>query len=129
MITSSYKDLLFWQTARETNLLVAGLIKTLPSERAAWAVSDQLLRACFSIGANIAEGFGKFAGKEYSRYIAIALGSANETQYWLELLKDLYQKNSPQIDVILGKNMETIKMLTATSKSLKAKKRLAKIAD
>jgi four helix bundle protein len=114
----SYKELIFWKTARETSLSVYKLIKKLPNERPVWIIADQLLRAAFSIGANIAEGFGKYKGLEYSRFIRIALGSANEARYWLELLEDLFPQFKVEIDLMVAKNMETIKMLTATVKSL-----------
>lgn len=110
MLLQSYKDLKFWQTAKETSLLVVKLIEKLPSKKVFWIISDQLLRATFSIGANIAEGFGKYKGKEYSR---------NETEYWLELLKDIVPGFSVKIDKILSKNKETVRMLTATVKTLR----------
>lgn len=119
---SSYKDLKFWQTAKRVCLLIAKLIRKLPNERIAWIIADQLLRSSFSIGANIAEGYGKYKGKEYSRFIQIALGSAQETEYWLELLQEIYPQFSSQIDEILLINLETIKMLVATKNSLKNKK-------
>ena len=121
MMIESYKMLRFWQTARETNLLVYGLVKKLPNERPVWIISDQLFRACFSIGANIAEGFGKYKGLEYARFLRMALGSANETRYWLELLQDFFLQLTALIDPAIDKNMETIKMLTATLKTLKNK--------
>lgn len=118
---NSYKELKFWQSAKETSLLVVLLVKKLPNDRTAWIISDQILRSCFSIGANIAEGFGKYKGKEYARFLLIALGSANETEYWLELLKDLYLNIIPDIELILNKNTETIKMLTASVNTLHRK--------
>ena len=118
---NSYKELKFWQSSKETSLLVVVLTKKLPNERTVWIISDQILRSCFSIGANIAEGFGKYKGKEYARFLLMALGSANETEYWLELLKDLYPNIICEIDKILAKNIETIKMLTATVNTLHRK--------
>lgn len=115
---NSYKQLIFWQTAKRNCLLIARLVKELPKERAAWIISDQLLRACFSIGANIAEGFGKYKGKEYRRFIQMSLGSARETEYWLELLRDLYPAFTVKINEILALNEEVIKMLVSTVKSL-----------
>jgi len=41
-------------------------------------MAKQLLRAVTSIGANIAEGYGRNEGKEYVRFLQIAYGSANE---------------------------------------------------
>lgn len=118
---NTYKDLRFWQTAKEVSLQIANLIKKLPNERVFWIIADQILRSSFSVGANITEGFGKYKGKEYQRFLLIALGSANETEYWLELLKDLCPNIIPDIELILSKNIETIKMLTATLNTLRKK--------
>lgn len=115
---NSYKQLIFWQAAKRNGLQIAHLIKELPKERDVWIISDQLLRACFSIGANIAEGFGKYKGKEYRRFIQMSLGSARETEYWLELLRDLYPNFSGKINEILSLNEEVVKMLVSTVKSL-----------
>lgn len=119
---NSYKNLRFWQTAKIVCLLVVKLIKKLPNERVSWIIADQVLRSSFSIGANIAEGYGKYKGKEYSRFIHISLGSAQETEYWLELLQEIYPPFSKEINEILLINLETIKMLVATINSLKNRK-------
>jgi four helix bundle protein len=42
-----------------------------------------------SIPANIAEGCGRNSDRELARYLLIAMGSANETEYHLLLAKDL----------------------------------------
>lgn len=118
----SYKDLKFWQTAKNVSLLSIKLIRKLPSERISWIIVDQVLRSSFSVGANIAEGFGKYKGKEYSRFIQISLGSARESEYWLELLLDTYPQFSEEIENILQKNSETIKMLVATLQSLRKRR-------
>ena len=51
-----------------------------------WAIADQLLRAGTSIGANIREARSAASKKEFAHFYDIALKSANETSYWLELL-------------------------------------------
>lgn len=121
MLIKTYKELKFWQRAKEVSILVIELSKKLPNEKIVWIITDQLLRASFSVGANIAEGFGKFKGKEFRRFLLMALGSANETEYWLELLKESYPRFSKEIDTILSKNLETIKMLSSAVKSLSKK--------
>ena len=117
---TSYKDLKFWQRSNQVNLLVVGLVRKLPEDMASKIISNQLMRAAFSIGANIAEGFGKYKGKEYSRFIQISLESARETEYWLELLKEIYPKFSSGIEQTLSLNSETIKMLVVTLKKLRS---------
>jgi four helix bundle protein len=42
----------------------------------------QLLDAAGSVPANIEEGFGRGFGKDYGRFLKIALGSARETRGW-----------------------------------------------
>ena len=42
------------------------------------------MRATDSIGANIAEGFGRGAGADRRRMFLIARGSVTEAEYWVE---------------------------------------------
>jgi len=67
---------------------------------------------------NIAEGFGKYKGKEYKRFIQMALGSARETEYWLEMLIEIYPRYSAEMNKILPLNEQVIKMLIATVRFL-----------
>jgi four helix bundle protein len=46
-------------------------------------VGKQIVRSADSVGANIAEGCGRFNYNENRRFIRIARGSLNETQHWL----------------------------------------------
>lgn len=42
----------------------------------------QLVNAAGSVAANIEEGFGRGFGKDYARFLRIALGSCRETRGW-----------------------------------------------
>jgi four helix bundle protein len=46
------------------------------------AIAWQLLDSAGSIAANIEEGYGRGFGKDYARFLRIALGSARETRGW-----------------------------------------------
>ena len=46
-------------------------------------VGKQLVRAADSIGANIAEGYGRGTGADNRRFVRTARGSLNETQHFL----------------------------------------------
>lgn len=84
---------------------------------------SQVIRSAVSVGANIAEGFGRYKSKEYERFLQVALGSANETEYWLIIIKDTYPILSKEVNTILEKNLETIKMLTTSLKTLRKNKK------
>lgn len=119
---SHYKELIFWQRAYEVTVLVIILCRKLPKERVADMLASQVIRSSASIGANIAEGFGRYKGKEYPRFLQVALGFANETDYWLVLLRETYPVFSKEIDIIINKNMETIKMLAKSLQTLRNRK-------
>ena len=51
-------------------------------ERRGWPIIDQIIRSAGSLSANIEEGNGRGFGRDYARFLKIALGSARETQGW-----------------------------------------------
>jgi len=55
------------------------------------ALGDQIRRASKSICANVAEGFGKQmqSRAEFRRFLAMAMGSADEMRVWLRYALDL----------------------------------------
>ncbi len=82
----TYRKLKFWQTAYEVTINIAKLARRIYKDQANRAILNQVIRSSASVGANIAEGFGRYKGKEYERFLQISLGSANETEYWLYVL-------------------------------------------
>ena len=52
-------------------------------------IANQVLRSASSISANIAEGFGRRMGKEYTHYLIVARGSTTETLDWYLKCRDL----------------------------------------
>jgi four helix bundle protein len=57
-------------------------------ERIHYSIFDQLLRSATSIGANVVEGKSGSSKKDFKNFYTIALKSANETKYWICLVRD-----------------------------------------
>lgn len=117
----NYKDLKFWKTSFKVSIMVIRLSSRLPKNYATYIIKKQIIRSAVSVGANIAEGFGRYKGKEYPRFLQIALGSANETEYWLMIVKEIFPKFSDEIEQIIDLNNQTIRMLASSLKTLRKK--------
>ncbi|MDD5342720.1 MAG: four helix bundle protein [Patescibacteria group bacterium] len=76
-------------------------------------IRNQLMRSGCSIGANIVEAQHSVTKKEFQRFISIALRSARETEYWLNILKELENNHQPFINNILRENDEISKIIAA----------------
>jgi four helix bundle protein len=74
-----FKDLDVWKLARNLRVVIYSLLKNLPVEER-FALNGQLRRAVQSIGANIAEGFGRYSYQENIQFCRQARGSAYEVR-------------------------------------------------
>ncbi len=83
-----FKELRVWQHAHQLVLDVYGVSRSFPAEER-YGLTSQLRRAATSIPSNIAEGCGRSTHADFSRFLWIAMGSANEVEYQLILVRDL----------------------------------------
>ncbi len=108
------------------SLLIIDFVSKFPNKRAFWIISDQLLRAATSIGANIVEAKSSSSKREFIRYFEIALKSSNETKYWLCLLRDsdLEGINKTKIEEVLSEAIELSNMIGSSLLTMKGKKKI-----
>jgi four helix bundle protein len=95
----NYKDLRVWVKAHEFTMKVYEVSKQFPREEI-YSLTNQLRRAASSVPANIAEGCGRQTSGDLARHLNIALGSANEAEYFLILAKDLNYLNEENYNVL-----------------------------
>ena len=84
----NYKYLKVWSKAHYFTLQVYKLSEAFPKTET-YGLTNQLRRASSSIAANIAEGCGKNTKADFANFLNILLGSANEAEYFILLVKDL----------------------------------------
>lgn len=83
-----FRQLEVWNRAHRLTLDVYRVSAEFPKSEL-YGLTSQARRAAASIGANIAEGAGKYSNAELLRFLQIASGSASELQNHLLLARDL----------------------------------------
>ena len=103
------------------SLNIIELTNNLPNKRSAWIISDQLIRSATSIGANLTEARASSSRLEYKKFYEIALKSANESRYWLELLQKSKLTDDIKTGILIKEAIEIANMLGAGVIKLKSK--------
>lgn len=83
-MVNRYEDLEIYKISVEIAIEVYKLTKKFPKEET-YGIIDQLKRAVTSIGANIAEGFGRFYFKDKLVFFYHSRGSLFEVKHFLEI--------------------------------------------
>tara|TARA_R110001583_G_scaffold163880_1_gene316321 strand:- start:4041 stop:4391 length:351 start_codon:yes stop_codon:yes gene_type:complete len=83
-----FKKYEIWELSHKLTLDIYDLTQTFPKEEI-YGLTSQIRRSSSSIPTNISEGCGRDSDTEFNRFLTIALGSANETEYLIMLSKDL----------------------------------------
>jgi len=76
---------------------VLGLIAfldTLPQDTLSRTIVSQLLRSGTSVGANYIEAQAASSRKDFANFLQHALKSANESKFWLAILRDTRRGNT-----------------------------------
>ncbi|AUC81899.1 four helix bundle protein [Lacinutrix sp. Bg11-31] len=102
-------------------LRIISVYKSISSNYKEYTLSKQLLRSGTSIGANIREAEFAQSNKDFISKMSIALKEANETDYWISLLKDSNYIDSETSKTLIFANNELIKMLVSTINTMKSK--------
>lgn len=85
---ATYRSLEAWRYCHELYLQVHKATRRFPTEEK-YGLISQIRRASFSAAANIVEGAARPGPREFSRFLAIALGSLAEVQYGLHAAHEL----------------------------------------
>lgn len=104
------------------SIKIVKFASTLPNQRIYWIIADQLLRSATSIGANIIEAQAASSKRDFIKFFEIALKSANETRYWLGILRDATEANKEAVNELLEETKQLANILGASLLTLKNKR-------
>lgn len=98
---------------------IVKICQYLQSEKKEFVLSKQLLRSGTSIGALIREAEYGQSKADFIHKMSIALKEANETSYWLSILRDTNGIGENESLQLISMCRELIAMLVATVKTMK----------
>ncbi len=100
---------------------IVNLYKSIIGEKKEFVLSRQLLRSGTSIGAMVRESEQAESRADFIHKLSIALKEANETDYWLDLLKETNYISSLEYNELNEDLGEILKLLTSIIKTSKSK--------
>lgn len=101
------------------SLSIIGLYKELTEQKKEFIISKQLLRSGTAVGALIYEGEFAQSSKDFINKYSISAKEANESLYWLVLLKDAGYISVEKYTELSGMCKELINMLVSSIKTIR----------
>ena len=108
--------------AYEYSIAIIEFLDSLPRDVSTTVITNQLLRSATSIGANVVEAKGASSKRDFTNFFNHALKSANESLYWLGLLRDAKKINDSRLEYLLNETKELANILGSSVLTLKGKR-------
>jgi four helix bundle protein len=102
-------------------ILIVKLSQALVSDKKEYVLSKQLLRSGTAIGSLIREAEFAQSKADFIHKLSVSLKEANETLYWLDLLKDTNYMDKENHQIHYELNKELVAMLVSSIKTVKSK--------
>ncbi|MDR1714624.1 MAG: four helix bundle protein [Prevotella sp.] len=100
---------------------IVNLIQFLQKEKSEYVLSKQVLRSSTAVGALIREAEFAQSKSDFVHKLSIALKEANETDYWICLLKDTNYISVSEYESLASDCSELIYILISSVKTVKNK--------
>ena len=113
------KDLVAWQVAMDFAESVYRSTRAFPKDET-FGMRLQLRRAAVSVPSNLAEGHGRIARREYSRFVLIARGSLKEAETQIRLAQRLGFLTPDAAETLLEMSQRLNRLLTALKNKLRS---------
>ena len=97
-----------------------------PRNAAGFETAKQIIRAAGSVGANYRASMRAKSDADFIYKIQIVLEEADESHYWLEVIKAAEIKTGEEVERLIKEANELTAIFAATDKTTKAKRDLNK---
>lgn len=96
---------------------VIRFLNDVPGKLATSVIAKQLIRSTTSIGANYREACRARSKKEFISKLGIVIGEADESMYWLEILRDSDLADKNGSDKLVKECNELVAIFTASRRT------------
>ena len=103
-------------------LRLVKFIDKLPKDTSSQIFARQILRSGTSIGANYIEAQAASSKKDFTNFFHYSLKSANESKFWLAILRDTGKGDSKEAEALLQELTEIANIIGASILTLKNKR-------
>ena len=107
------------ERTRQFALRIIRLFRSLPRKPEARIIGNQLLRSGTSVGANYRAACRSRSRNEFIAKIGIVLEEADETVYWLELLRDAGIIRAEKLSALITEANELTSIFVASLRTAK----------
>ena len=109
------------QRTKKFHVDVIKLCEGFPKNAAGFETAKQLIRSAGSVGANYRASVRAKSSADFIYKIEIVLEEADESHYWLEVVKDAGLQSSIELDRLIREGNELTAIFAATDKTNKSK--------
>lgn len=107
------------QRTKKFSIRVINLIRHLPNNKIGYVLGNQLLRSATSVGANYRSACRSRTKAEFISKIRIVEEEADESVYWIELVKESNLFSESRLSEILKEANELTAIFTSIGKTTK----------
>jgi four helix bundle protein len=110
------------QRTKQFHVDVIKLCEQFPRNAAGFETAKQVIRSAGSVGANYRATKRAKSVKDFIYKIEIVLEEADESHYWLEVVKEAGIMKGDEVDRLIGEANELTAIFAATDKTAKVNK-------
>lgn len=114
------------ERTKKFHIAVIKLCEKMPRNAAGYEISKQLIRAAGSVGANYRASARAKSKADFINKIEIVLEEADESHYWLEIVRDADMIKSDELNWLIIEANELTAIFSATDKTSKERYRISK---
>ena len=110
------------QRTKQFHIDVIKLCDVLPKNAVGFEIAKQIIRSAGSVGANYRATVRAKSTNDFINKIEIVLEEADESHYWLEIIRDADLIKGENLDKLIKEANELTAIFAATDKTAKANK-------